>query len=160
MELNDGTYAIVSKNGNSNISNTAAYNNPLSTRSTMLTAGGWKFTPTGDGKYFIISSGNVQMNQTNSGLGYKIYNWGGGYDLTDTGCKYIIRQEKITTDIRNTQTYSPHFKVINNCLVSGDPTIPLKVYNIAGQELMNHQYLPTGIIIVKTPDQAYKFAIR
>ena len=102
----------------------------------------------------------MQINQTNSGLGYKIYNWGGGFDLNDTGCKYIIRQEKITTDIPATQTYSQHFKVINNCLVSADPTIPLKVYNIAGQELMNHQYLPTGIIIVKTPNQAYKLAVR
>ena len=160
MELNDGTYAIVSKNGNSNISNVAAYDNPLSTSSTFITSKGWKFTPTGEGKYFIISSGNVQINQTNSGLVYKIYNWGGGSELNDTGCKYIIRQEKITTDIPATQTYSQHFKMIDNCLVSADPTMPLKVYNIAGQELMNHQYLPTGIIIVKTPNQAYKLAVR
>ncbi len=158
--LNDGTCAIVSKTGNSNISNVATYDKPISTSSTFLTSGGWKFTPTGDGSYFIITSGNVQINQTNSGLGYKIYNWGGGYESNDTGCKYIIRQEKITTGITETQPYRQQFSVINNCLVSADPTIPVKVYNITGQEVTDYKNLPDGIVIVKTPAEAFKFAVR
>lgn len=73
-ELNDGTFAIVSKSGNSNISNKANYDKPLNTSSTMLTSGGWEFTPTGDANFFIITSGNVQMNQTNPEKDYQIYN--------------------------------------------------------------------------------------
>ena len=32
----------------------------------------------------------MQFNQTNAGLGYKLYNWGNGTNITDTGCKYRI----------------------------------------------------------------------
>ena len=40
---------------------------------------------------FIIVSGTAQFNQTNnSTLGYKVYNWGGGSNTTDTGCQYLI----------------------------------------------------------------------
>ena len=112
-QLNDDTFAIISKKGKSNISNKAAYDTALSTSSTLLTSDGWKFTPTGNGKFFIITSGNVQINQTNSSLGYRIYNWGGGNEMNDTGCKYIIRQESVTTHTPVTQNNSFKINIIN-----------------------------------------------
>ncbi|HHT22400.1 MAG TPA: DUF4091 domain-containing protein [Bacteroidales bacterium] len=158
-QLNDGTFAIISKKGKSNISNNASYNTALSTSSTLLTSDGWKFTPTGDGKFFIITSGSVQVNQTNSGLGYRIYNWGGGNEMNDTGCKYIIRQESVTTHTPVTQNNSFSVNIIDKKLVVSDPNLPIRVFNISGQELSKQQHFPTGLIIVKTPYQAYKLAV-
>lgn len=37
---------------------------------------------------FTIYCGTVQLNQTTSDNAYKIFNWGGGTNTTDTGCRF------------------------------------------------------------------------
>lgn len=37
---------------------------------------------------FTITSGTMQMNQTTSAHSYKLYDWGGGTETTDTGCQF------------------------------------------------------------------------
>ncbi len=80
--------------------------------------------------------------------------------MNDTGCKFVIRREKITTSTTNTQIINLKIKIVHRRLVLSDPSIPVKIYNVAGQELMQNQILPTGVIIVVTPNQAYKIAVR
>ena len=42
------------------------------------------------------------MNQTNL-TGFPIYNWGGGTNLTDTGCRYVITEaSRVSTDVPGT----------------------------------------------------------
>ena len=77
----DGTY--VSPNS---VTNTA-----LKTQSASPSKG-WKLGKADAFGFFIITSGNVQFNQINNGqLGYKVYNWGSGSNISDTGCKYAIK---------------------------------------------------------------------
>lgn len=90
----DGTYNIISKVSGSYISPASAYNTALKAQNGTPTSGGWTFIPTFNNSYFAVASGAVQFNQTNnSGLSYKIYNWGGGSNTTDTGCQYLIKTE-------------------------------------------------------------------
>lgn len=58
---------------------------------------GWKVQPANTEGYYIIVSGTSQMNQTNGGHDYQIYNWGEGKNITDTGCQFAFtfwRKEK------------------------------------------------------------------
>ena len=88
---NDGKYNIVNKNDNTYISPASNNNTALRTQSNEP-AVGWELKDAATQGLFIIVSGNVQFNQTNSGLGYKIYNWGDGSNTTDTGCQYLIEE--------------------------------------------------------------------
>ena len=98
----DGTYAIVSKVANSSISPASAFNTALNAQTGIPASGGWSFTPTFSNKTFIVTSGSVQMNQTNL-TGFPIYNWGGGTNLTDTGCRYVITEaSRVSTDVPGT----------------------------------------------------------
>lgn len=82
----DGTFNIVNYNNNKYVSPTAAYNTQLKVNA-KEPAAGWEVKPADEVGYVIVVSGNAQFNQTNSGLGYKVYNWGGGTNVSDTGCK-------------------------------------------------------------------------
>ena len=76
----DGTYVSPASNNNT----------ALKTQTTSP-ANGWELKPAATQGLFIIVSGTAQFNQTNnSTLGYKVYNWGGGSNTTDTGCQYLI----------------------------------------------------------------------
>ena len=88
---NDGKYNIVNKNDNTYISPASNNNTALRTQSNEPN-NGWELKEAATQGLFIIVSGNVQFNQTNSGLGYKIYNWGDGSNTTDTGCQYLIEE--------------------------------------------------------------------
>ncbi len=84
----DNKYDIVNIKDNSFISPTAANNTQLMT-ATAQPANGWDLNFVGDG-FVTITSGSTQFNQTNSGLGYKVYNWGDGTNTTDGGCRYQV----------------------------------------------------------------------
>lgn len=94
----DGSFNIVNYSSDLFIAPTAPNNSQL-TLSATEPADGWTIKPADEIGYVIIVSGNTQINQTNSGLGFKIYNWGGGTNVSDTGCKYKF----IATDLQKKQ---------------------------------------------------------
>ena len=90
----DGKFDIVNYANNTYVSPASSNNTALKTQSAGPAAG-WELKAADEAGYFIIVSGNVQFNQTNSGLSYKIYNWGDGTNTTDTGCKYLIEETEV-----------------------------------------------------------------
>ena len=95
----DGTFNIVNYANDLFIAPTAANNSQL-TLVAAEPAAGWQVKPADEISYVIITSGSAQMNQTNAGLGFKVYNWGSGTNVSDGGCKYkfIETQLKKTPD--------------------------------------------------------------
>ena len=89
----DGTTLdIINRHDNSYLSPTASYNTQLST-SASQPAKGWTLGHANTAGLFIVSSGTVQLNQTQSSLNYKVYNWSAGQDGTDrsdAGCQYQV----------------------------------------------------------------------
>lgn len=86
----DGTYDIVNYADGTYVSPASSNNTALRTVKASPSEG-WTLKPADETGYFIIVSGSAQFNQTNnSSLGYKVYNWGGGTNTSDTGCKYRI----------------------------------------------------------------------
>ena len=81
----DGTYISPASNNNTALRTQAA-----------SPANGWEIKAAATDGLCIIVSGSVQFNQTQSGLGYKIYNWGDGSNTTDTGCQYLIEETEVT----------------------------------------------------------------
>lgn len=85
----DGSYDIINRASNRYISPTAAYNTAMSTVADRPSAG-WTITQANTTGYYIISSGTVELNQTQAALGWKIYNWSSGQtgqDKSDIGCQ-------------------------------------------------------------------------
>lgn len=87
----DGNYDIQNYADKTYISPAAANNSSLKTQNEQP-ATGWRILPSAQTSYVIIVSGTAQFNQTQSGLGFAIYNWGNGTNTTDTGCQYSIRE--------------------------------------------------------------------
>ena len=159
-KLTDGTMNIVSKATDGSIANSASYNTALSTQATKLTSNGWKFTFSGTNKYFIISSSAVQFNQTNTSLAYKIYNWGGGTEMSDTGNLYIIRTEKTsTTDVALTPAENLKIWIANNQLQMSDNTLSVRAFTTTGLELNRNKLPNQGLIIVKIPSKVIKLIL-
>ena len=80
---------IINRHDESYLAPTAAYNNQITTSVTQPSAG-WTLDYSNASGLFIVSSGSVQLNQTQSNLEYKVYNWGGGTNRDDTGCQYMV----------------------------------------------------------------------
>ena len=89
---NDGTVDIVNRGNGTFLNPNSAYNSAIQTTA-QQPAKGWAFDYCNAPGLYIINSGMVQLNQTQSDLGWKIYNWSGrsdGCDRDDTGCQYRI----------------------------------------------------------------------
>ena len=97
---NDGSYNIINRSDNSYISPTASNDTQLST-SKNTPSKGWTLKAADTMGYLIVASGSAQLNQTNPGLNYKIYNWGSGTNTSDTGCQFAIREADITDGIED-----------------------------------------------------------
>lgn len=94
----DGTFDIINRADSSYISPNSANNTALKTVKEQP-ATGWTFTPAATDGLYIITNGTVQFNQTNnSTLGFKVYNWGGGNNTTDTGCQYAFKLVEFVTN--------------------------------------------------------------
>ena len=91
VKRTDGNLDIVNRHDKSYLAPTASNNTQLSTSATQPTAG-WTLSYSNAAGLFIVSSGNVQLNQTGSAQNYKVYNWGGGTNRDDTGCQYMVIQ--------------------------------------------------------------------
>lgn len=89
---NDGTVDIVNRGNGTFLNPNSAYNSAITTTA-QQPAKGWLFDYCSAPGLYIINSGTVQLNQTQSGLGWKIYNWSSrsdGCDRDDAGCQYRI----------------------------------------------------------------------
>ena len=93
VDRGDNTFDIINREYNSYLNPVANYNTQISTVKTRP-ANGWTVSYANTPAYYIISSGDVQLNQTGDGQSYKIYNWSNsatlGSDRGDTGCQLSI----------------------------------------------------------------------
>ena len=78
---------IINRHDRSYLAPTAAGNSQITTSAAQPGAG-WTLDYSNAAGLFIVSSGSVQLNQTQSNLEYKVYNWGGGANRDDMGCQY------------------------------------------------------------------------
>lgn len=85
----DNTWDIINSNG-TYLSPTSGMNSVMTT-SVTTPANGWTLSAAAVLGTVIITSGEVQLNQTNAGLGWSVYNWGRGNNTTDSGCQYLVR---------------------------------------------------------------------
>lgn len=93
VQRDDNSYDIVNREYNCYLSPTAAYNAQITTVATRPSKG-WTLSYSNTPGYYIISSGEIQLNQTQEKQGFKIYNWSNpdskGSDRTDGGCQFKI----------------------------------------------------------------------
>lgn len=88
IKRSDNTFDIINTADGTFVSPQSANNTPLTTVTTQP-SGGWTVKPADEVGYTIITCGSAQWNQTNnSGLQFAVFNWGGGSNISDTGCKY------------------------------------------------------------------------
>lgn len=94
VKRDDNTWDILNRKDKSYLSPVANYNTQITTTETRP-ENGWTLSYSNSPGLFIISSGTVQLNQTQANLSYKVYNWsaeGNGTDRGDTGCQYMIAE--------------------------------------------------------------------
>ena len=110
VDRGDNTYDIVNREHNSYLSPVATYNTAISTTTTRP-ANGWTISYANTPAYYIISSGNVQLNQTGEAQSYKLYNWSKdatGSDRGDAGCQLsIFEAGEIVDPSQGTLTLTP-----------------------------------------------------
>ena len=95
VDRGDGTFDIVNREFNSYLNPVADYNTQIKTTATKP-AQGWTISYGNYAGYYIISSGEVQLNQTGEAQTFKLYNWSNpnskGSDRNDTGCMLKIHE--------------------------------------------------------------------
>ena len=84
-------YDIINRETGAYLSPNSGHNTAINTAAEQPSAG-WTWEAANTQGYFIIKSGTVQLNQTEAGLGYKVYNWGGGSNKGDNGCQFLITE--------------------------------------------------------------------
>lgn len=84
---------IINRHDNSYLSPAAEYNKQIST-STTQPENGWTLSYANTPGLYIISSGEVQLNQTTSDHGFKVFNWSKdtnkGSDRANDGGQYMV----------------------------------------------------------------------
>ena len=108
VRRNDGAVDIVNRGNGTFLNPNSAYNSAITTTAQQPEKG-WSFDYSNAPGLYIINSGTVQLNQTQSDLGWKIYNWSSrsdGCDRDDKGCQY--RMELVTEE--------PDEVVVESCL--------------------------------------------
>ena len=109
VDRGDNTYDIVNRQYGSYLSPVANYNTQISTTKNKP-AKGWTVSYADTPAYYIISSGDVQLNQTGSGQSYKLYNWSNsatlGYDRSDTGCQIAIAEAAEPEELPSSLEYT------------------------------------------------------
>ena len=109
VDRGDNTYDIVNRQYGSYLSPVANHNTQISTTKNKP-AKGWTVSYADTPAYYIISSGDVQLNQTGSGQSYKLYNWSNsatlGYDRSDTGCQIAIAEAAEPEELPSSLEYT------------------------------------------------------
>lgn len=103
----DNKYNIVNYQNDYFMSPSAAHDTQLTMSSNEPTSG-WEVKPADEIGYVIVVNGSSQLNQTNSGLSYKVYNWGSGTNIKDAGCKYQF----VKTDLQKEQSGISECKLV------------------------------------------------
>lgn len=94
----DGTFRLINKASNVALDIATAQNSGVkATTAATSASSAWTFQPVENG-YFAITAGNVQLNQTNAGHQYQIFNWGGGNNFTDQGCLWKLSIAKVESE--------------------------------------------------------------
>ncbi|MBR5594335.1 MAG: exo-alpha-sialidase [Bacteroidaceae bacterium] len=109
VDRGDNTFDIVNRQYGSYLSPVATFNTQITTTKSKP-ANGWTISYASTPTYYIISSGEVQLNQTGSGQSYKLYNWSGssplGNDRGDTGCQLSIAEAAELEELPSALTYT------------------------------------------------------
>ncbi|MBQ3244139.1 MAG: exo-alpha-sialidase [Bacteroidaceae bacterium] len=109
VDRGDNTFDIVNREYSSYLNPVANYNTQITTTKTKP-ANGWTVSYANTPGYYIISSGEVQLNQTGSGQNYTIYNWSSstslGSDRGDTGCQLAIAEAGEIEELPTSLTYT------------------------------------------------------
>ncbi len=109
VDRGDNTFDIVNRKYGSYLNPVANYNTQITTTKTKP-ANGWTVSYANTPGYYIISSGEVQLNQTGSGQNYTIYNWSSstslGCDRGDTGCQLAITEAGEIEELPTSLTYT------------------------------------------------------
>ena len=109
VDRGDNTFDIVNREYSSYLNPVANYNTQITTTKTKP-ANGWTVSYANTPGYYIISSGEVQLNQTGSGQNYTIYNWSSstslGSDRGDTGCQLAITEAGEIEELPTSLTYT------------------------------------------------------
>ncbi|MDE7389210.1 MAG: hypothetical protein K2M97_08185, partial [Muribaculaceae bacterium] len=162
----DGSFDVINRADGSFINPAATYNTQLRT-SAAAPAAGWEVKAADAPGYAIITSGTTQLNQTNSSLGYKIYNWGEGTQTTDTGCKYkfAIADRKPSSDLAEATIGANSVSV-----TAGRGTVNVQgtadtamIYSPAGNLIATGNgcvTVPAGPAIVVVDSQVFKVIVR
>lgn len=147
-ERPDGSFDIVNYSDGSFLSPDAAFNTQVTTAATAASRG-WRILPADATGYAIIATDTgAQLNQTNAGLGWKIYNWGNGTNITDTGCKYQFAESPFT-GLDDVASESPFEVTSGQGWLS--TTGPATVYDLRGRALVRcngHLPILPGLYIV------------
>jgi hypothetical protein len=98
------------------------------------------------------------MNQTNSGLGYKIYNWGDGTNTTDTGCQFSLAPAVATAIGSIKVEHAPNVSVKDGVLYvkDGAQRRTVRLYDVSGhlvQQMVNTA--STNFPLAKLPQSTY-----
>ena len=151
---------MVNRQSESSVSPAGAYNAALKAVAGIPATGGWAFIPTYTGITFAVSSGAVQLNQTNSGLGYAVYNWGGGSNLTDSGCRYQITEAERTTTAVEKQTVSTNpFRIVDRQLLLMDEVADVKLFSADGRLHSHSVALMPGLYLLLLNGVRYKVLV-
>lgn len=165
----DGTYDIVNYTSKRYISPTAANNTQLKTV-TSAPSTGWEIKYAAPG-YIIIVNGTTQFNQTNQQE--KVFNWGGGTKLDDTGCQYRFELANVTiTPPDPVDIPDPDVTIVDLTLDGSKPyrvpdalAIPILTSgaNTAVLHLTATESTPTAAYVAASntyaPDQYFSFAV-
>ena len=93
VDRGDGTFDIINREYNAYFNPATEYSEQVKTTTTKPSKG-WTVSYATTPGYCILTSGEVQVNQTTSNYNYAIKNWSGstphGNDRSDTGCQVKI----------------------------------------------------------------------
>ena len=103
VDRGDNTFDIVNRKYGSFMSPAAAHNTQITTTATQPNKG-WTVSYADTPEYYIISSGDVQLNQTS--INNAVYNWGGGANRGDAGCQLLIKNAVEIEELPSTMEYT------------------------------------------------------
>lgn len=87
-ERADGTMNIINMETEQYVSPTVVAGGKQLELTDEEPAAGWTFGAAKTSGYYIITSGSVQFNQSETSNNWKIINWGDGTNTTDIGCQF------------------------------------------------------------------------
>lgn len=153
----DNTFNIRNRADLSYLSPASKENSTLKTSETEPETG-WTISKA-DGLFeVIITSGTAQVNQANNTF-KQIYNWGGGNNTSDEGCRYLFTYEGPTTGIEDVEAAKGSISIVNGSIAI-DGSSDVMVFTADGH-LVSNWNLPSGMyIVVDKEHRSYKVVVK